>query len=479
MTSLRRRFIRNSMRVSDMAIMALAVTAGLIVSGQLTQAGTLTEFLAVRVKLVNFAFLIGFSLFWNLIFKFFDLHRTRQIGALSSDWWDITKAVSLGTIILSGLAPILDFDAVNREFVVTFFIVALIGTITSRTVTRVVLGGVRRNGRSLRNLVIVGCGPRGARFGEKIRNRPDFGYLLLGYIDEIAPPENPLHGGPEKILGPLSRTRDILESEDVDEVVITLPIGSHYQTISSIISMCVELAVDVVVPSDFFKFRLVNVAVDDSRTWPALELCSQVPSAVGVFLKRTIDIVGSFVALVVLSPFLAIIAVAIKMNSSGPVFFCQDRVGLKRKIFKMHKFRTMHVDAEERITEFEDENEVNGAAFKMNNDPRTTSVGRILRKLSLDELPQFLDVLKGNMSLVGPRPLPIRDVKRFENGWQKRRFSVKPGLTCLWQINGRHEIDFEHWMELDLQYIDNWSLAMDFDILLKTVPAVLRGNGAS
>jgi exopolysaccharide biosynthesis polyprenyl glycosylphosphotransferase len=467
------------MRVSDMAIMALAVTAGLIVSGQVTQTGTLADFFAVRVKLVNFAFVIGFALFWNLIFKFFDLHRTRQVGALSSDWWDIIKAVSLGTIILSGLAPILDFDAINREFVVTFFIVALIGTITSRTVIRVLLGGVRRNGRSLRNLVIVGCGPRGAKFGEKIRNRPDFGYLLLGYIDEIAPPENPLHGGPEKILGPLSRTREILESEDVDEVVITLPIASHYQTISSIISMCEELAVDVVVPSDFFKSRLVNVAVDDSRTWPAMELRRQNPSAAGVFLKRAIDIFVSLVALVVLSPFLAIIAIAIKMNSPGPVFFCQDRVGLKRKIFKMHKFRTMHVDAEERITEFEDENEVNGAAFKMNNDPRTTSVGRVLRKLSLDELPQFIDVLKGNMSLVGPRPLPIRDVERFESGWQKRRFSVKPGLTCLWQINGRHEIDFEHWMELDLQYIDNWSLAMDFDILLKTVPAVLRGNGAS
>ena len=462
-----------------MAVMALAVAAGLVVSGQLTHTGTLTDFFAVRVKLVNFAFVIGFALFWHLIFKYFDLHRTRQVCALSSDWWDIIKAVSLGTVILSGLAPILDFDAINREFVVTFFIVALIGTITSRTVIRVLLGGVRRNGRSLRNLVIVGCGPRGAKFGGKIRNRPDFGYLLLGYIDDMEPPENPLHGGPEKILGPLSRTREILESEDVDEVVITLPIASHYQTISSIISMCEELAVDVVLPSDFFKSRLVNVAVDDSRTWPAMELRSQNPSAAGVFLKRAIDIFGSLVALVVLSPFLAIIAVAIKMNSPGPVFFCQDRVGLKRKIFKMRKFRTMRLDAEERITEFEDKNEVNGAAFKMSNDPRTTSVGRILRKLSLDELPQFIDVLKGNMSLVGPRPLPIRDVKRFENGWQKRRFSVKPGLTCLWQINGRHEIDFEHWMELDLQYIDNWSLAMDFDILLKTVPAVLRGNGAS
>jgi lipopolysaccharide/colanic/teichoic acid biosynthesis glycosyltransferase len=161
------------------------------------------------------------------------------------------------------------------------------------------------------------------------------------------------------------------------------------------------------------------------------------------------------------------------------VFFRQDRVGLKRKIFKMHKFRTMRVDAEESIKELEDQNEVNGAAFKMTSDPRVTRIGRTLRRLSLDELPQLIDVLAGNMSLVGPRPLPIRDVERFDKSWQKRRFSLKPGLTCLWQVNGRHDIDFEHWMELDLQYVDNWSLSMDFDILMKTVPAVLRGTGAS
>ena len=479
MLSLRRRFLLSCLLFSDMGVMALAVGAGLALSGQLTHSGTLAEFLTVRIKLVNFVFVIGFALIWHLIFRFSGLYRSRRTGLLSSDWWDIVKAVSVGTLLLAGLAPILSFEAVNRVFVITFFLVALVGTIATRTILKALLGGARRNGRNLKNLVIVGCGPRGAEFGKKVRNRPDFGYLLLGFIDEIPPPENPLHGGPERIIGPPSQMREILESEDVDEVVIALPIASHYQTISSIISMCEELAVDVLVPSDFFKSRLVSVTVDDSRAWPAMELRSHLPSAGGIFFKRIIDIFVAFVALVMLSPVLAVIAIAIKLDSRGPVFFRQDRVGLKRKMFKMHKFRTMRVDAEERIKELEDKNEVNGAAFKMANDPRITRVGKTLRKLSLDELPQFIDVLKGSMSLVGPRPLPIRDVERFDKGWQKRRFSVKPGITCLWQINGRHEIDFEHWMELDLQYIDNWSLSMDFDILLKTVPAVFRGSGAS
>lgn len=479
MTSLRRQLYVGCLQFADLLVMALAVCAGLAVSGQFDQSGTLGDFFAVRIKLANFVFVIGFALFWHLVFRFFGFYRPRRVGVLSSDWWDIFKAVSIGTLTLSGLAPILDFEAVNRGFVIAFFGCALGGTMVTRTILKAFFRSSRQNGRGLKKLVIVGCGPRGAEFGRKVRKRPDFGYLLLGYVDDISPPENPLHGGPETILGPLGSLKEILEEKDVDEVVITLPIASHYQTISSIISTCEELAVDILVPSDFFKSDLVNVAIDDSRAWPAMEFRNHIPSLGGLFFKRAIDLSVSLVALVVLSPLLAIIAVIIKLDSRGPIFFRQDRVGLKRKIFKMHKFRTMRVDSEARVKEFEDQNEVDGAAFKMVNDPRITRVGRSLRKLSVDELPQFIDVLKGNMSLVGPRPLPIRDVDRFDKSWQKRRFSVKPGLTCLWQVNGRHEIGFEHWMELDLQYIDNWSLSLDFEILLKTFPAALRGDGAS
>jgi len=481
MYELRRKLLLNLMHLTDLTVMVIAFGFAFLFAGYNIHAESVSEYFAVRIKVVNLVFFIAWMACWHLILKSFGLYQSqsKQSGVNSSEWWTLTKAVSVGTLLLSFSAVILNLSAVNSVFLISFYLFTLIGTIIARFFLRSFFTEAGRNAGTLRKLVIVGCGPRGAAFGRKVRKRPDFGYLLLGYIDDLPPPENPLHGQPEKILGPLTRTREILESYEVDEIVITLPIASRYQTIAEIISICEELAVDVLMPSDFFKSHLVNVAVDDSRAWPAMELRSSMQTSGGLVVKRCIDVAGSLAALVLLSPLFAFIALAIKLDSRGPVFFRQNRVGFKRKIFKMHKFRTMFIDAENRITDLEGLNEVDGAAFKITHDPRVTRVGKTLRKLSLDELPQFINVLRGDMSLVGPRPLPIRDVERFEKSWQKRRFSAKPGLTCLWQVNGRHNIEFEHWMELDLEYVDNWSLAMDMDIMLKTIPAVLRGNGAS
>jgi len=479
MHELRRRLLLDLIRVADLCVMIVAFAVATIIAGHSVQNGDLAEYFAVRIKLLNFVFFVGWTAAWHLLLRSFGLYRSRRVGVLASEWWAVTKAVAVGTLVLSFASVLFGFSAINRLFLIVFSCIALVGTIIARLFLRSLFNEIRRSGSALRRLAIVGCGPRGAEFGKRVRQRPDLGYLLLGYIDDLPAPENPLHGGPEKILGPLNQVREILERHEIEEVVITLPIASHYQTISNLILVCEELAVDVLMPSDFFKTRLVNVAVDDSRAWPAMELRSRMPSAGGVLFKRLLDIVVSFGALVILSPVFAVVAGAIKLDSRGPVFFRQDRVGLKRRVFKMYKFRTMILDAEHRIDDLESQNEVKGAAFKMTHDPRVTRVGRTLRKFSLDELPQLLNVLRGDMSLVGPRPLPIRDVDRFDKTWQKRRFSVKPGLTCLWQINGRHELDFDNWMELDLEYVDNWSMAMDMDIMLKTIPAVLRGNGAS
>jgi len=476
---LKRRFLLNCLRIGDVAVMAVAFGVAFVLAGRASDVGGLGDFLTVRIKLVNFAFFAAWALTWYLILRHFGLYRSRRVGLMTSEWWNITKAVSVGTLLLASAALVLHLAAVNRVFLAAFFVVGLLGTIITRTLLRAFLGEIRRGGRNLRNLVIVGCGRRGAEIGKEIRNRPDFGYLLLGYIDDIPAPDNPLHGSPEKLLGSTDEMREILTSHEVDEVVISLPIKSRYETISELIVLCEELSIVVRIQADFFESHLVNAFIDDFEDKPVITLRAHAPSAGAAAIKRLVDLVGSAFALVLLSPVMAIIALAIKLDSSGPVFFAQNRIGLKRKKFRLVKFRTMSVDAEDEIAELEAQNEVAGAAFKMKNDPRVTRVGRILRKLSLDELPQFWNVFWGDMSLVGPRPLPIRDVERFDRAWQKRRFSVKPGITCLWQINGRHEIDFEHWMELDLEYINNWSLSMDFDILLKTIPAVLKGTGAS
>jgi exopolysaccharide biosynthesis polyprenyl glycosylphosphotransferase len=196
-----------------------------------------------------------------------------------------------------------------------------------------------------------------------------------------------------------------------------------------------------------------------------------------VVFKYFLDFVLSAILLVALAPVFLVTAALIKFTSEGPVFFTQERLGLGKRRFKVYKFRTMVVDAESRQAELEHKNEVDGPVFKIMHDPRITAVGRFLRKTSIDELPQLFNVIKGEMSLVGPRPLPVRDCEGFSENWHRRRFSVRPGITCLWQVEGRNSIPFEEWMKLDMRYIDNWSIWLDVKILFKTIPTVLRGSG--
>jgi len=479
MQPLRRRLLLDAFRVADLCVMSAAFGLALLVSADIASPNNPAEFLAVRIKLSNVLLFMGFAVLWHVLFRARGLYRSRRIGLLVSEWWDVAKAVVLGTLILAGLAVVLRLIAVDRRFLAVFFAAGLLGTVLTRSVLRLVLGEVRRKGRNLRNLVIVGCGPRGARLGAEIWKRPELGYLLLGYIDDIPPPRSSLHGQPEKLLGGLKDAARLLGTMEVDEVMICLPLRSQYETIARIIAVATEMGLIVRMPADFFELKLAHAEVEHLDKIPTVTLAEPAPSSLGLVVKRALDVVGAAVALVLLLPLFLITAIAIKLESSGPVYFGQERVGLGRRKFRMWKFRSMVRDAEAQLPALEMLNEVQGAAFKIKKDPRVTRVGRILRKLSLDELPQLFNVLIGEMSLVGPRPLPLRDVERIPNGWQLRRFSMKPGLTCLWQVNGRHEINFDHWMELDLQYIDSWSLGLDLEIVLKTIPAVLRGAGAS
>src|SRR6185437_6955213 len=225
--------------------------------------------------------------------------------------------------------------------------------------------------------------------------------------------------------------------------------------------------------------QISRTSFDDFYGQPVMVFRTTPENSSQSALKRPFDVLIATIVLLLLLPFFLVIALLIKMTSKGPVLFRQQRSGLNGRPFTIYKFRTMTADAEERKKELAALNEMRGPVFKVTNDPRITPIGRILRRYSVDEFPQFVNVFRGEMSLVGPRPLPVDEVKRFDDFSHRRRLSVKPGLTCLWQISGRNNVvDFKEWVRLDLEYIDNWSLWLDMKILWRTVPVVLVGVGA-
>ena len=474
----RRRFLEQALRAGDVLVMAAAFAAALATSGLMSNT-QLAEFLSIRIKLSNALMFGGFAMVWFFIFQAVGLYRSRRIGSLPSEWWDVFKATSAGSLLLPAVAMVLDLTAVDRAFIATFFAVAFFGTVLTRTLLRYFLGEARRKGRNLRNVIVIGCGPRGTRLAAELRTRPELGYQLLGFVDDIEPPELVKGAGREHRLGTLDEVDQVLRRYQVDEVLIALPLKSQYETIERTIASCEAQGIITRMPADFFQLEIARAEVDHLDQIPIMTLRPPTPSAGGLVFKRVFDLLTSGIGLFLLLPVFAMVAMAIKLDSRGPVLFSQDRIGFSRRPFRMWKFRTMIANAERLQTSLEVDNEVKGAAFKMETDPRVTRVGRFLRKSSIDELPQLWNVLVGDMSIVGPRPLPIRDVQAFDRPWLNRRFSVKPGLTCIWQANGRHNIEFDKWMELDLQYIDQWSLGLDFEIMMKTVPAVIKGTGAS
>jgi exopolysaccharide biosynthesis polyprenyl glycosylphosphotransferase len=279
-------------------------------------------------------------------------------------------------------------------------------------------------------------------------------------------------------LAVVSKLEGIMDQHPVDEVLVILPPKSYGPLVEKIVSRCEEEGVIVRVRAEMFELRTAKIYADELDGLPILTIQSGPHDDRGLAVKRLTDVVASLIFLFILAPLFALVALVIKVDSPGPIFFAQERIGLNKRRFKMLKFRTMVDGAEKQQAALEDLNETDGPVFKIKNDPRLTRIGKFLRRYSIDELPQFVNVLKGEMSLVGPRPLPIRDVERIDIASQKRRFSIKPGLTCLWQVNGRSNIGFEEWVRMDLQYIDHWSLGLDMLILLKTIPAVLKGPGA-
>jgi len=330
-------------------------------------------------------------------------------------------------------------------------------------------------------MLIAGTNNRAIDFARKIESRPELGYRISGFVDRVWEGVADFLKSGYQIVTDLDGFSAYLREHVVDEVVISLPLKSQYRTASRIAALSEEQGIVVRYLPDIFNLKSSRMRTDSIEGLPLVSNCTGAMEGWQVEVKRLLDILISGIALVIFLPLFLITAIAIKFTSSGPVFFVQERIGLNKRRLRVYKFRTMVPDAEKKQTELESLNEISGPVFKIKikKDPRITSIGKILRKLSIDELPQLSNVLKGDMSLVGPRPLPVRDYNGFSEDWHRRRFSIRPGITCLWQVKGRSSLPFERWMELDMEYIDKCSLWLDFRILAKTLPSVLRGSGAA
>ena len=480
MSNLRRKILLNVFKLFDVTVMvaAFGLTALLLVSTS-RAVSSFGEFFAMRVKVGNFLIFSGMVVVWHLIFSGFGLYASRRLSRRTAELLDVVKATTLSTVLLGASALVLHIRMATPKFVVVFWLMSSGLLLASRVVLRWTLAQTRRHGRNLRDLLIVGSNSRSLAFAKNIESRPELGYRILGFADQEWEGAKEFAGSGHERVCTLDELPDFFRRNVVDEVLIALPMRSFHDDASRIAELCEEQGIMFRVLPNLFDLKRSRSWTEELEGQPLVTHHNGISEGWQLMLKRAIDFTVALVALIVLSPVLAAAAILITLTSPGPVLFVQRRVGLHKREFSVYKFRTMVANAEQRMREIEHLNEVSGPVFKIKHDPRITPLGRFLRKTSIDELPQLINVLKGDMSLVGPRPLPLRDYEGFNEDWQRRRFSVRPGITCLWQVSGRSSIPFERWMELDLEYIDGWSLWLDMRILLQTIPAVLKGEGAA
>ncbi len=416
---------------------------------------------------------------WHAVLTTSALYRSRRFGTRSREALDILRAGTLATVVAALGLRVFLVARLDETSLLAFFALTTSALLVSRLLVRAMLARIRAHGRNLRYVIVVGTNPRAVRFADFLRARPHLGYRVLGFVDDEWPGLADVRRRGERILAGLADIRSVLRTQVVDEVVVSVPLASLYKPASNIVAACEEQGVIVRVLASIFNLRLGYVVTDDLAGVPLATVHTTGMRGWPAAAKRALDVVLAALFLIASLPLMALIAAAIKLTSPGPILFVQERIGLNKRRFRLYKFRTMVPGAEQEQSALRHLNEATGPVFKMQFDPRVTPVGRILRRTSLDELPQLFNVLIGDMSIVGPRPLPVSDYEGFDDDQHRRRFSVRPGLTCLWQVSGRHLIPFDKWMALDLHYIDHWSLWLDVKTMLRTIPAVIRGSGAS
>jgi exopolysaccharide biosynthesis polyprenyl glycosylphosphotransferase len=467
----------NAINAGIDGLCALALALASAVYGNMARipAGDLRHFLQLRVTLLNVIFAAGFVLSWISCFRALGLYQQDLLPV----WRMLRHAAKACALTAIGLGVFLYLSRTAGPIVriAIFFLLSSLFFETLR-----LLGGrlVRfwLASRDPHVVVIAGSGRKAAMAWRQIRTRHHGTVKLLGFVDDGAVSQMAPDVA-DRYLGTLDQLDDILLRHVVDELLIALPTKSCYDRIAHAIAIAEQVGVEVVYMQDLYvTTRQQRREMSDEGSMFTALVASPPPSPATLTIKRALDVVGASCGLLLLAPLFLLTALAVGATSPGPVFFVQERYGYRRRKFRMYKFRSMVANAPQLMAQLEERNEAVGPIFKIRKDPRITPLGQILRSTSIDELPQLWNVLIGNMSLVGPRPMSIRDVSRFSAATLMRRFNAMPGITGLLQVSGRSDASFEQWIESDIRYIDNWSLGLDLRILARTVGVVLKGSGA-
>ncbi len=456
--------------LSDIALAAIAFEAAYQTRAVLNLEHLF--FLTVEQK----ALVLAFALFaWVAMGLWLEVYEKLDSGHPRIILLDVSRQCCYGALTLVIFQYLFRMD-LSRLFLLLFAAYAWVLMLLFRLTAGRVVGVIRREFAAPHYVMVVGTGERAVRMARALEQSSDYGIRLRGFLTEQA-------GGPAwiqlrapyKVL-PIADLPAILREHVVDEIIFA--VGSEsLADLEEVFLLCDEEGVRTRVAVDFFPHVNSTVSLERFGSTPLLTFSAAPYDEIRLLVKRLTDILIAAAGIVVLSPFMALTAIAIRLTSPGPIVFQQMRCGLNGRLFLFYKFRSMVQNAEELKSSLEHLS-TRETAFKIPADPRLTAVGRYLRKFSIDEWPQLWNVLRGDMSLVGPRPAVPSEVDQYK-GWQRRRLRMRPGLTCLWAVSGRDNVDFETWMKLDMQYIDNWSLALDWKILLRTIPRVLTGHGAN
>ncbi len=424
--------------------------------------------IGIDIRMAAIAFGIG----WVVSMWFFGLYRLRARWQLRTEAKDIARSTVLVATVSLSLLFIFKQQDVSRLFLLTLFTVQPVVTLAGRGLLRLAFSEVRRRGHNARYMLVVGTGRLAQDFADLVEARRGLGISVIGHLSVPGEVSLPVT---RPVLGALDGIEGIFHTNVVDEVAVCLPrqMSSYLEPVAS---LAASEGKTVRIPVDPHDGGLLNAREEEFEGLLIRSLVYDGGREAGLVIKRLIDIVGAAVGLIVLSPVMLGAALSIRLRDGSPVLFRQTRVGLHGRRFTIIKFRTMAPDAEERLPEVAHLNERSGAAFKATDDPRLSRTGGFLRRTSIDELPQFWNVLRGEMSLVGPRPPLPSEVVEYDI-WHRRRLSMKPGITGLWQVEIRNEASFDRWVELDLSYIDRWTLWLDLRILLRTMPSVLMARG--